>query len=333
MNARVSATLAAIACAVLGALANAATPVTVLTTPIDTAGHAMARDLAALVAPHADIDLKLVPATGSATALSRLRNESGARLAIVPADAYQTVLDGAARGHVDAADLARALRVVLPLHGAEIHLVVRADSRYRWLDDLRDARINLGPVGGNAAITTANLYRLMFGGEIPAENASHLADEDALVRLVTDRTIDVVAIVAGQPARLLADMKPEARRYVRLLRYDPRDSSSAALLSAYRPATLRSTSYPSLIDDDLPALAVPSLLMTFEPASRATRDTLVRFARALCRNFAALEARGHRKWREVRMMLPDLGPGISYYAPTANELYGCIADRAAGMGQ
>lgn len=52
---------------------------------------------------------------------------------------------------------------------------------------------------------------------------------------------------------------------------------------------------------------------------------LARFGRALCENFPRLQAEGHPKWREVDLSLPQLGPGWTYYAPTARELRACAA--------
>ena len=50
-----------------------------------------------------------------------------------------------------------------------------------------------------------------------------------------------------------------------------------------------------------------------------------RFARSLCENFPALQAKGHPKWREVQLALPELKAGWSYYPPAQKELASCIA--------
>ena len=48
-----------------------------------------------------------------------------------------------------------------------------------------------------------------------------LTNEEALVKLTVDKSLDVVVVVAGQPAKLLVDMKPEARQLIKLLKFDP----------------------------------------------------------------------------------------------------------------
>ena len=98
---------------------------------------------------------------------------------------------------------------------------------------------------------------------------------------------------------------------------------------------MRATSYPNLLTEDLPSLAVKAYLVTYDFNLGSTRDYLRRFAGSLCRNFFVLQSNGHPKWREVNLALPDLGKGWGYYAPTTRELQACIASRpraAPGAG-
>lgn len=54
--------------------------------------------------------------------------------------------------------------------------------------------------------------------------------------LDTDKSVDVVAVNAGQPAKLLVDMKPEARKLIKLLKFDPNQPASQdALRPTPRP--------------------------------------------------------------------------------------------------
>jgi TRAP transporter TAXI family solute receptor len=286
------------------------------------------RNLAEFVAPGADIELEALPSAGSAENVRRLRFEPGVKFALVQSDVYQAFLDQAASGNADAAAMIRPLRVILPLYNEEIYFIVRADSDLNFIHDIRNAKINVGELGSGSALTTTTLYRLMFGTPIPQASTSFLSTEDALVKLITDKSVDVVAVIAGQPAKLLVDMKPEARNLIKLLKFDPGQPESQAALKTYVPATVRASSYPNLLADDLPALAVKAFLVTYDFSSRATEDSLRRFARSLCQNFAVLQEKGHPKWREVELALPDLGRGWIYYPPTTSELRACIAARA-----
>ncbi|HYM47304.1 MAG TPA: TAXI family TRAP transporter solute-binding subunit [Burkholderiaceae bacterium] len=283
------------------------------------------RDLAQFVASSANIELEAVPSAGSAENVRRLRYEPGVKLALVQSDVYQAFLDMAAGGNAEAGDMIRPLRVIMPLYNEEIYFVVRADSDRNYVHEIRNAKINAGQLGSGTALTSATLYRLMFGEPMSEANATYVSNEEALVKLITDKTVDVVALVLGQPAKLLADMKPEARQHIKLLKFDPNHPSSKAALKTYFPATVRASNYPNLLAEDLPGLAVKAFLVTYDFNMKGAGSNLRQFARSLCKNFPTLQEKGHPKWREVELALPELGRGWFYYAPTAREIRSCVA--------
>jgi TRAP transporter TAXI family solute receptor len=287
------------------------------------------RDLSRFIAPQAGIQLEALPSKGSADNVNRLRYDTDVKLAIVQSDVYQAFLDYAARGNAEAADLIRPLRVVLPLYDEEIYFVVRADSPLQFVHEIHDQRINIGPLQSGTALSASTIYRLMFNETIPERLVSTLTNEEALLRLSSDKSIDVVAIVAGQPAKLLAEMKPEAKQLVRLLKVAPDNAATKAALQTYSPATIRSASYPNWLDQDIDGLAVKSYLVTYDYTYRVTIDHLTQFARSLCQNFGLLQTEGHPKWRDVRLSLPPLGKGWTYYAPTDRVLRNCNDASAA----
>jgi TRAP transporter TAXI family solute receptor len=282
------------------------------------------RDIASIAAPKAGIDLEVLPSAGSAENVRRLRYEPGVKLAIVQSDVYQAFLDLAGAGNAEARDIIQPLRVVLPLYNEEIYFVVRADSKLDYVHEIRGQRINAGEMGSGTALTTSTLYRLMFGSALPDQGTTFLSNENALVKLIDDKSIDVVAIVAGQPAKLLVDMKPEAKQFIKLLKVDPQQASTRAALRTYFPATVRAASYPNLLSEDVPGLAVRAFLVTYDYNLDQTKYALAALAQSLCRNFAELQSKGHPKWREVRIALPDLGRGWRYYPPTSRQLRACV---------
>ena len=281
------------------------------------------RDLAQFVASPAGIDLDALPSAGSAENVRRLRYESGVKLALVQSDVYQAFIDMSAGGNAEARDMIRPLRVIMPLYNEEIYFVVRADSDLNYIHEIRNAKMNAGQLGSGTALTSATLYRLMFGESMSEANTTYVSNEEALVKLITDKTVDVVALVLGQPAKLLADMKQEARQHIKLLKFDPNHPASKAALKTYFPATVRASSYPNLLSEDLPGLAVKAFLVTYDFNMKGAGSNLRQFARSLCKNFPTLQEKGHPKWREVDLSLPDLGRGWFYYAPTARELRTC----------
>jgi hypothetical protein len=117
-----------------------------------------------------------------------------------------------------------------------------------------------------------------------------------------------VAVIGGQPTKLLVDMKPEARQYVKLLKLDPDQPASELALRIYFPATVRASSYPNLLTETCPASAVKAFLVTYDYNLKQTKDVLTRFARSLCENFPTLQDKGHPKWREVTLGLAGPRP-------------------------
>jgi uncharacterized protein len=328
MNKNVAIVLMAAGLPLYGAVAFAAAEFKIVTASTRGTYIQIGRDIASFVAPQADIDLEVLPSAGSAENVRRLRYEPGVKFAIVQSDVYQAFLDQAAGGNAEAGNIIRPLRVIMPLYNEEIYFIVRADSDLNYIHEIRDARISAGELGSGTALTSTTLYRLMFNEPISDANASFQSNENALIKLITDKTVDVVAVIAGQPAKLLVDMKPEARQLIRLLKLDPNHASSKAALKTYFQTMVRASSYPNLLTEDLPALAVKAFLVTYDYNLRQTKDSLARFARSLCGNFPALQAKGHPKWGEVELALPDLGRGWFYYPPTAREIRNCIAGRS-----
>ena len=288
---------------------------------------AIGTDLAKFVAPAADIDLEVLPTAGSAANIRLLRYEPGVKFAIVQADVYQAFVDRASAGNPEAGAIIRPLRVILPLYNTEIHYIVRADSELNYLHDIRNAKINGGLLGSGAALITHTLYRMMFGGPMPEANASYLAMEEALVKLIGDKSIDVVVVAAGQPAPLIANMRPEAQKFIKLLKFDPNHPSSKLPLTTYTYSTVRASSYPNLLTEDFTTIAVGAYLVTYDYNLQGTVASLARFGRSLCQNFSKLQAEGHPKWREVDLTLPELPPGWTYYPPATREIRNCVAGK------
>jgi len=286
---------------------------------------AIGADLAKYVAPDADIALEVLPSAGSAANIKHLRYDPGVKFAVVQADVFQAFIDRAQANNPEAAAIIRPLRVILPLYNTEIHFIVRADSPINYLHEIKDAKINGGVVGSGAALITHTLYRQMFGVPIPEAQDSFLSNEEALVKLIGDKSVDVVTVAAGQPAPLISNMKPEAQKYIKLLKFDPNHPSSKQPLTVYTAANIQAKSYPHLIKEDFTTVGVGAYLVTYDFNLGATVAHLSKFARSLCGNFATLQEKGHPKWKEVDLSLPKLQPGWSYYGPTTQELRKCSA--------
>lgn len=269
-----------------------------------------------------------VPTAGPGEALQRMRDAArggdGLSLAILQADVAELYLLNAQAGNREAAGWLAPLRVLAPLHGEELHFLVRSDSPYESVQEIRDARINVGPAAGGTAMSVATLYRLLFDAQPAPEKLSRLSHEEALAKLLTDRSIDVVALLADQPAPLLANMKPEARRFVRLLKFDREHPTAAVVSRVYGTAVLRRASYPRLLDEDLPTLSVRLYLAVHGEAHGEYARQLHRIAGGYCRELPRLKSAGQAKWREVAPGLPALVPGWHYADVGSPELARCL---------
>jgi hypothetical protein len=287
------------------------------------------RDLAKFIAPAALIELEALPSAGSPENIHRLRYEEGVKLALVQSDVYQAFINQGKAGDATAGAIIRPLRVVLPLYNEEVYFIVRADSPLNFVHEIRDAKLNVGPLRSGTAMTATTMYRLMFDQAAPDKNLSFLTHEEALAKLVGDKSIDVVVVVAGQPAKLLTEMKAEARTHIKLLRLDAEHAASKAALKTYFPSAVKAANYPNLLDGDLQGMAVKAFLVTYDYNLAGTQWRLSQFARSLCSNFETLQSQGHPKWKEVSLEMPALGQGWTYYAPTAREIGRCAAAKPA----
>jgi hypothetical protein len=283
------------------------------------------RDLAKFVASDADISLEVLPSAGSAENVHRLRYEPGVKFALVQSDVYQAFINQGAAGNAEAAAIIKPLRLIMPLYNEEIYFIARSDSPLNFVHEIKDAKINVGPLQSGTAMSATTIYRLMFNQAMADDSTSFLSNEDALVKLVSDKSLDVVIAVAGQPAKLLTDMKPEARSLIKMLKIDPNHPATKAALKTYFASTVLAANYANLLTEDVPGFAVKAFLVTYDYSLNTTVAHLGRFARSMCQNFGTLQTQGHPKWKEVELAMPEVGKGWLYSPPTAREFKRCTA--------
>jgi TRAP-type uncharacterized transport system substrate-binding protein len=307
--------------------AHAAADVRFFTGPVGSTQHQVASELVGQVAPLVDMPIEIVPAMGPTNILQQLRDAAatGGRmnLALLPADLGPSYLFAAERNS-SAADWLAPLQVIAPLYGEELHFIVRADSGLETMANLRNARINVGPLTGGTALSVITLYRLLFDVAPAPEKISHLSHEQALTKMLKDRSIDVVAVLGDQPVPLLAAMKPEARRFIRLLRFDPELASSASVLRVYGTSVLRSSVYPNVLAEDQLTLAVRVYLVAHGTRTEEDEARLRRLADAYCQTLTQLKSAGHPKWQELDRGLPPLAAGWRYATSSTPELARCL---------
>ncbi|MEA3154832.1 MAG: uncharacterized protein QOK44_2421 [Betaproteobacteria bacterium] len=268
----------------------------------------IARDLGRVIAPDAGLELVLQPAA------LLFSNDSLPRLALMRYEFLQvlrTIKDPAAA----AMD---SLRVIMPLYTEEIYFIARGDSPLTFIHQIEGARINVGLERSSRRLTVARLYQAMFGVAVPMSNASFLSDEEALKQLVKERTVDVVVVIAAQPAKSLANLAAQISGSIKLLKLDPNHPASRRAIDVYLPTTIRAANYDAWLREDTPTLATMAFLVSTGEANPEAAERLQMFAHSLCRTLPRLRRDGHPKWREVQPGLEvDAGWPYSSFAKTA----------------
>jgi TRAP-type uncharacterized transport system substrate-binding protein len=281
-----------------------------------------ARDITRHIAKPAEIELDIRTVKGTPEALVRLHEAGTLQFALLQSDAADAYLRAVRRGSANARMMIEQVGVIVPLHEEEIHFVVRRDSPMNSLQDLAEARVNLGPLHSGSALTAMNIYRLVFDAAIPEAQASFLPHEDALLKLITEQNIDAVAIVAPRPVKLLANMKPEARQFVKLLKFDALHPSVSSLLNVYSATTATAEYYPNLLEIDQPILSVKINLVASGQGKRS-EALLARFATVWCKNHERLRVTGIPPAETSGSSLLKLTAGWSYAPPVERVFNEC----------
>ena len=100
----------------------------------------------------------------------------------------------------------------MPLYNEEIYFIVRADSPLQYVHEIKDRKMNIDRLQSGTALSATTIYQLMFGQPIAEGNASFLSNEDALLKLTTDKSLDVVVVVAGIGGNLMNDITVKTMR-------------------------------------------------------------------------------------------------------------------------
>jgi hypothetical protein len=249
--------------------------------------------------------------------------DDAARLAIVPYEALAAANTPNVR-----ATTPEKLSVVTPLYTEEIHVLVRRDSPLTYIHELRNAKISVGPSSGNGGLTAARLYERMFGTPLAPANVWTFPHAEALKKLVDEKSIDAMIVVAGQPARFLADLPSEVAASVKLLSLDREHPVGQRAIEAYLPTVIRSENYSRWLGQNTPALATMAFLITSENDDAQAAERLDLFTEAFCRNLPTLRREGHPKWREVQVGF-EIDTGWPYSARARTAIQSCLAANQA----
>ena len=210
--------------------------------------------------------LEVQESKGSWANVEDMSQTKGVGLAIVQSDVYAAFVYLRDSREVPAATrrqygkLLANLRVFMPLYKEEIHFLVKKDSPLEFIHQIRGARIWMDAEKSGTYLTALNIYSKMFNERpiivSPFINPTVTGDDEgtktrrSALMVLSDPDfyksfpkIDVLVLVGGQPLKLLETNVPPN---LKLLKFDPKHSTSAKVLQDYRNADIQKSSYPSL---------------------------------------------------------------------------------------
>jgi uncharacterized protein len=196
------------------------------------------------------------------------------------------------------------LQYITRLYDEEVHVL--ADKDIQSVEDLASKKVNFG-IRGSGTYMTANA---IFDGLGITVDTTSFSQAVALEKLRRGE-ISALVYVAGKPARLFQDIRPDEHLHFLSI------TATNDLRESYKPATLRAEDYPELIEKDGPVatVAVGSVLAVYNwPAGSERHRRVARFVQAFFDRLHDMQAPPHHpKWRDIDLAASV--PGWTRFAP------------------
>ncbi|WP_420596574.1 TAXI family TRAP transporter solute-binding subunit [Deinococcus sp.] len=197
-----------------------------------------------------------------------------------------------ARDQIDGDPRAKEIRVLLPLHTEEIHLIAKKPTK-NFLGQVRGVtkfsglgKDKVGAWGGS--VVTANVLRAKAG--VDFEVVSFPTREAALAALAGDQ-VDAVLAVVGQPADWVKTLDGQQYNLV------PLDIPEGKINAFYQPAKLIYPAFGAAV----PTYSVQSLLATRNFKTPDKRAQLLKYQSCAKNKLTELQENEgmHPKWNDV----------------------------------
>jgi TRAP transporter TAXI family solute receptor len=180
------------------------------------------------------------------------------------------------------------------LFNEEMHLVVRSDSGITSIDQLAGKAVNFSDIGSGTQLSSRDIFDKL-GIKVQEVN---VGQADAFEQLKSGQ-IAATILIAGKPAASMARLTTsEGFRILPVPFRKP-------LQADYLPATLASTDYPKLIEQDRPveSVAVSAVLIAYNwPKGTDRYRRIQKFVDAFFPKLAEFQKPPrHPKWREANL--------------------------------
>lgn len=226
---------------------------------------------------------------GSQINLIALKESPGVDLAIVQADVMQAYKDS---GKISS--ILNELRYISFLYNEEVHIVTLKNSNLKYIKDLENKKVAIGPSGSGTELTANNIFAIL---ELNV-NKINLSYDEAFRKLLNHQ-IDAIILVGGKS---LSRLNPYLNK-IKFLNF--KQSSLNMLSGVYFKAKLTHEDY-SNINEEINTIAVPSILVAYNwtPQNNIQRyKGLKKFVEVLFNNLDIFRqiglSYGNKKWQQI----------------------------------
>lgn len=238
-----------------------------------------------------DIQLKVLPSSGSVENAYAVYRRPGVPLGIVQADVLAFV--SKIQNHPLLKSVARKIKMVFPLYDSEVHVLGRKDIGS--FEQLAGKRVAVGDEGSGTYMTSRLLFEV---SKVKPAEMLDIGTDAALARLKAG-TIDAMIYNAGIPVKLFEEAVTELDD----LHLVPITHSE--ILRFYPAMEIPASTY-GWQKTGVPTVGVKAVLITFDFRTEQC-EQIGRFARILLENLDWLRQNGHPKWKQVDLDYPLKG--------------------------
>jgi len=223
----------------------------------------------------------VVNTKGSLDNYKKLLTEDSGYLAIMQYDVLKYMEQINQKGY-------KKIKLVYPLYGEELHLIVKSDMNVNKLSDLNNKKVAIG-VKKSGTWVTAKL--LIEKGNL-AWDTYEVGAKEGIKGLVNDK-YDAVLIIAGAPTKLLAQLPKNASEILKLANLD-----DSLLDKLYYKKRIKANTY-KFQEKDINTYAIKSVLVTYNFHYLNNQKIIKELFKCVDNNLNYLKTTGHKKWKEV----------------------------------